>query len=148
MATIRLPNDFKEFLRLLDEHQVEYLLIGGYAVAYYGYPRNTGDMDIWISRTQENSERLARVLIAFGFSPNSIDASTFVQPDMIFRMGVPPIRIEVHTSISGVNFEEAYPLRHKSTIDGVIVDLIDLQRLKRNKKAAGRTKDLNDLENL
>ena len=148
MATTQLPADFKEFLKLLNARQVEYLLIGGYAVSYYGYPRATADMDIWIAINTKNAEKIVRVLKEFGFDVPELTTDLFLKENQIVRMGVPPIRIEVVTTISGVTFDDCYSNRIIDQIDGVEVNLIDLKHLKDNKKAAGRFKDLNDLENL
>ena len=148
MATIRLPLDFKEFLQLLNAHQVEYLLIGGYAVGYHGYPRATADMDVWIAIHPVNADKIVAVLRAFGFDLPELSAGLFLAENQIIRMGVPPIRIEITTTISGVTFEECYTQRVVDVLDGVEVNLIDLNHLKINKQASGRYKDLNDLENL
>jgi predicted nucleotidyltransferase len=148
MATIRLPNDFKDFLKLLNANRVEYLLIGGYAVGYHGYPRATGDMDIWVAVNPENAAKTVVALKEFGFDVPELSAELFLRQNQIVRMGVPPMRIELTTTISGVNFEECYAARVVAELDGVKVNLIHLRHLKINKKAAGRHKDLNDLENL
>ena len=148
MATTRLPQDFKDFLRLLRAHHVEYLLIGGYAVSYHGYARATADMDIWVARTHENAARLAAVLQEFGFESVDTAREALVRENQIVRMGVPPMRIELATTISGVTFEDCYRERVTGDIDGVTVDIIDLARLKQNKRASGRFKDLADLEQL
>ncbi|HXG64052.1 MAG TPA: hypothetical protein VNO70_03030 [Blastocatellia bacterium] len=146
MGTILLPPDFKEFLQLLNSHKVEYLLVGGYAVIYYGYPRTTGDMDIWVSRSQGNAEKIVAALVAFGFP--QAPAELFLKENQIIRMGVPPLRLEILTSVSGVSFDECYAERTIAVLDDVEINLISLKHLKRNKKASGRHKDLNDLENL
>jgi hypothetical protein len=146
MAMIRLPNDFKDFLKLLNANEVEYLVVGGYAVGYYGNPRSTGDLDIWVAVGPRNIQRLLGVLQEFGFSKDSLPSDLFQSPDQVIRMGMPPIRIEILTSISGVEFEDCYASRNTDTIDGVRVNLIDLENLKKNKRAAGRHKDLGDLE--
>ena len=146
MATIPLPPDFKEFLKLLNANKVDYLVIGGYAVNYHGYSRATVDIDVWVAVNLENSERLARAVRQFGFP--SADASTFLEPERIVRMGVAPLRIEILNSISGVDFEECYPRGIDSTIDGVPIRLMNLEDLIRNKTAAGRLKDLTDIEHL
>jgi predicted nucleotidyltransferase len=145
---IELPLDFKEFLKLLNEKRVKYLLIGGYAVGYHGYPRATNDMDIWIAIHPDNAERIADVLKEFGFDLPELIPDLFLQKDKIIRMGNPPMRLEISTGISGVEFEESYASRVVDTLDGVEVNIIDLPHLKANKKAAGRLKDLADLENL
>ena len=145
---IELPLDFKEFLRLLDANRVEYLLIGGYAVGYHGYPRATGDIDIWIARNPANAQRMMTVLHDFGFDAPELNTSLFLEEQNIVRMGYPPMRIEVTTGISGVRFEECYPDRITDTLDGVEVSIISLRHLKLNKKASGRNKDMADLDNL
>jgi predicted nucleotidyltransferase len=148
MATTHLPPDFKEFLKLLNAHQVEYLLIGGYAVGYYGYPRATADMDIWIAMNPANSDRIVAVLKEFGFDLPELSPELFLKEWQIIRLGVPPVRIELATTISGVNFGECYAKRVVDVLDGVKVSLISLKHLKANKKASGRHQDLADLENL
>ncbi len=148
MATIHLPPDFKEFLQLLNTHQVEYLLIGGYAVGYYGYPRATVDMDVWIAMSPDNAGKIVNVLREFGFDLPELSDDLFLQENKVIRMGVPPMRLEILTTISGVDFSTCYASRNIDEIDGVELSLINLQHLKQNKKASGRHKDLNDLENL
>jgi len=148
MATIQLPPDFKEFLLLLNSHQVEYLLIGGYAVGYYGYPRATGDMDVWIAIDPENAEKLVTVLKEFGFDVPNLSPELFLEKGKITRMGVPPMRLEILTTISGVSFEDCYANRTIDVVDGVEINFISISHLRANKKASGRHKDLNDLENL
>ena len=148
MATIRLPSDFKDFLKLLNANQVEYLLIGGYTVGYHGYPRATGDMDVWVAVNPENADRIVVALKQFGFAVPELSAELFLRQNQIVRMGLPPVRIELTTTISGVEFQECYTVRVVAELDGIKVNLIDLKHLKINKKASGRYKDLNDLENL
>jgi len=148
MATIHLPSDFKEFLKLLNAHQAEYLLIGGYAVGFHGYPRATVDMDIWIAMNPANSQRIVTVLKEFGFDLPELSPELFLKEWQIIRLGVPPVRIELATTVSGVNFNECYAERIADILDGVKVNLISLRHLKINKKASGRHQDLADLENL
>ena len=145
---IRLPPDFKEFLRSLSEHDVRYLLIGGYAVGYHGYPRATQDLDVWIAISRSNAERVTKALRAFGFDSPKLQDGLFMQEKSIVRMGMPPMRIEIITSISGVDFEECFASKVLDKLDGVEVSVIDLEHLKINKKASGRYKDLDDLEHL
>jgi len=145
---IELPGDFKEFLKLLNVKGVRYLLIGGYAVGYHGYPRATNDMDIWIAIHPDNAKRVVSALQEFGFNLPELVPDLFLQANKIIRMGNPPMRLEIATSISGVEFEECYQSRIMDTLDGVNVSIIDLPHLKLNKKAAGRLKDLADLEYL
>ncbi len=144
---ITLPPDFKEFLKLLNDHKVRYLLIGGYAVGYYGYPRATNDMDVWVALDPENAERITTALKAFGFNTPELSPNLFLY-DNIVRMGVPPLRIEVLTTIYGVAFDECYAECVQEEFDGVAVTLISLPRLRQNKQASGRHKDLDDLEHL
>lgn len=148
MEKLPLPPDFKDFLRLLNSEKVEYLLVGGYAVGHYGYPRTTGDLDIWVAASASNAEKVAEVLRQFGFSAATVKAEMFSKPDQIVRMGIPPICIDVITSASGVDFAGCYGRRNVQIMDGVEVNVIHPDDLKRNKKASGRSKDLNDLENL
>jgi hypothetical protein len=143
-----LPPDFKEFLKLLAAHNVEYLLIGGYAVGYYGYPRATADMDIWIAMNPANAGRIVASLKEFGFDLPELSLKLFLKEWQVVRMGVPPVRIEIATTISGVNFSECYARRVVDVLDGVKVNLISLNHLKLNKKASGRHQDLADLEKL
>ncbi len=145
---IELPSDFKEFLKLLNEKGVRYLLIGGYAVAYHGYPRATNDMDVWVTVHPDNAQKIVDVLREFGFDHPELTPDLFLQENKIIRMGHPPMRLEISTGISGVEFEESYASRIMDTLDGVQVNIIDLSHLKANKKASGRLKDLADLENL
>ena len=145
---IELPLDFKEFLKLLNENGVKYLLIGGYAVGYYGYPRATNDMDVWIAIHPQNAQRVVSTLKEFGFDHPELTPELFLQENKIIRMGHPPMRLEISTGISGVEFDECYTGRIVDELDGVKINIISLPDLKTNKKAAGRLKDLADLENL
>lgn len=148
MEKLPLPADFKDFLQLLNSAKVEYLLVGGYAVGHYGYPRTTGDMDIWIAATPSNAEKVVQVLRQFGFSAASVKLDMFSTPDQIVRLGIPPICIDVITGASGIEFAECYARRNVRPIDGIEINIIHPDDLKQNKKASGRPKDLNDLENL
>ncbi|THF86539.1 hypothetical protein E7T09_10555 [Deinococcus sp. KSM4-11] len=145
MDTIQLPPDFSEFLNLLNQHHVDYLLIGGYAVNLYGFVRTTGDLDIFIDLTPENVARLVDVYHEFGVS--SVTADLF-QPGKIVRMGVPPLRLEVLNRISGVEFAEAYAARETVELGVLSVPVISLRHLRQNKAASGRAKDLGDLSEL
>lgn len=143
-----IPEDFKEFLRLLTECAVEYLLIGGYAVGYHGYPRATADIDIWVAISPGNAERLTAVFRRFGLSEAAIPKDAFLIPGKIIRMGLPPMRIEVLTEIDGVAFSDCYAERVHASIDGMSVNLISKEHLLLNKRASGRFKDLDDVEHL
>lgn len=145
---IQLARDFKEFLRLLNSNHAEYLIVGGFAVAYHGYPRPTGDMDIWVAVSPGNAARVVQALVEFGFSQEDVPRSLFTKQDQVVRLGVPPLRIEIVTGVSGITFDPCYARRARAEIDGVLVSIIGLEDLKTNKKAAGRHKDLADLEQL
>jgi hypothetical protein len=148
MDAPQLTADFREFLRLLNANRVEYLLVGGYAVGLHGYPRATIDLDVWIRASDENAARVLSSLGAFGFDVPSLEPRLFVDPRSIVRLGVPPFRIEVMTSIDGVEFAPCRSRAVEFDLDGVSVPVISLPDLKVNKRAAGRHKDLADLENL
>ena len=148
MDILTLPGDFREFLKLLNSQRVEYLLVGGYAVGFYGYPRATADMDIWVALDGNNAKRLVAVLQEFGFDVPELQSDLFMQENKIIRLGVPPFRIEILTTLSGVSFKECYARRQRHVVDDLEVDFLSLADLKTNKRAAGRHKDLDDLEHL
>ena len=148
MGMTRLPTDFAEFLRSLRSNGVEYLLVGGYAVGLYGYPRATADIDVWVRRTPENARRVVAAIRAFGFDVPALSPDLVMKPDQVVRMGLPPLRIEVLTSVSGVEFDECWPSREEMLLDGEPVLLPSLADLRRNKAASGRPKDLEDLRHL
>jgi predicted nucleotidyltransferase len=144
----KLPNDFREFLKLLNEHKVKYLLIGGYAVGYHGYPRSTNDIDIWIENSEENANKVVNSVKAFGFSNQKLSPELFQKKKNIVRMGRTPMRIEIILDIDGVEFTKCYKKRIIADIDSIKVNIISLLDLKENKKASGRHKDLADLDYL
>ena len=144
----RLPLDFSAFLSSLNETGVDYLLVGGYAVGYHGYSRVTGDIDLWVRQSPENADRVVAAIRAFGFEAAGLVPARFVGDDKITRMGLPPHRIEVMTSVSGLSFEQAWARRQTTDWDGVAVPVIGLADLRRNKAASGRPKDLADLAEL
>jgi len=143
-----LTPDFKEFIKLLNSHKVDYLIIGGYAVGYHGYVRATADIDIWIPINTQTAGKMENIVHKFGFDDPKLNKELFLKEDNIIQMGKPPFRIDVITSISGVSFEECYPKRIIDKIDGIKVNIIDLENLRKSKKAAGRDKDLVDLKRL
>ena len=145
---VKLPPDFREFLSLLHTHRVNYLLVGGYAVAAHGYPRFTGDMDVWIQTNTKNGENVFKVCREFGFDVPNLRVELFTDPKQMTRMGHPPLRIEILNSVSGLSFEAAGENRSECDWEGVPVTLISLCDLRTNKLASGRLKDLADLENL
>ena len=148
MATIRLPADFRDFLKLLHSHRVEYLLVGGYAVCYHGHYRNTGDIDFWVAVHRENATRLVKLIREFGFDVPDLSEELFLQKGRIVRMGVEPVRIELLTEISGCEFADCYSRRIDATLDSIPVSIIGLPDLLRNKLKAGRVKDLDDASKL
>ncbi len=140
--------DFKELLTLLNDNDVEYLIVGGYAVALYGYPRFTGDLDVWIRNTPINVERLLKALEEFGFSSLNLSPADFLTPNIVVQLGFPPNRIDILVSIDGVSFEDAVKNRNAVEIDGLSIPLISKQDLLTNKSSTGRLKDRVDIENL
>lgn len=148
MEQIEFPRDFKEFLRLLHDHDVDYLLVGGFAVALHGYARTTADIDVWVSRERENAERIVACLKEFGFDLPELTPDVFLEPDRVIRMGNAPLRIEILTDIDGVAFDECRRRAIVHDLEGGDVRVISLEDLKRNKRACGRPKDLDDLSHL
>ena len=144
---IALARDFQDFLKSLRSHGVEYLLIGGYAVGFYGYPRFTGDMDIWLRQTPENVARVIGALKEFGFT-EGVSPDLFAEPGSMVRVGAWPNLLEIITSISGAEFDECYLRRATVDVNGIPVDVIGYDDLLVNKRASGRLKDLADLEML
>jgi hypothetical protein len=143
-----LNRDFKEFVALLNSHDVEYLLVGGYALAAHGHPRYTGDIDFWVNSRPDNATRLMQALTAFGFGALGLSEADFAQPEQVIQLGYPPARIDLLTSIDGVDFDRCYPRRLMVEIAGVALPVIHLEDFRANKRATGRTKDLADLESL
>jgi hypothetical protein len=143
-----LDKDFKEFLLLLNLHKVKYLVIGGYAVVYYGYVRFTGDVDIWIEASEDNAKKLIQAIDAYGFEVEELKSRDFEKDIIMFSMGADLLKIEITNRISGIIFNDCYPRRRETELEGVPISFIGLDDLKKNKKWSGRLKDLNDLENL
>ena len=143
-----LNKDFKEFAGLLNSTGVEYLVVGGYALAAYGHPRYTGDLDIWVRRTPPNAAKPLLALGQFGFGTLGLAESDFLLPGCVVQLGYPPARIDILTSIDGVDFDSCVANRTVISVDGVPLPFIGLSDFKSNKRASGRTKDLADLESL
>lgn len=144
-----LHPDFKEFIVSLNKNEVEYMLVGGYAVVMYGYVRATGDMDIWVKNSKDNSERVIKALQDFGFGFPNLTASDIQQEDLVLQLGYPPYRIDIITTPSGVDFDICYPKRKIVELEeNLHIHVIDLESLKQNKRSTGRNKDLDDLEKL
>ncbi len=143
-----LNQDFKEFIQLLNDNQVNYLVIGGYAVAIHGHPRYTKDIDIWIEISEKNSQKIITALTEFGFGSLGLTAQDFQEPHQIIQLGYPPNRIDLITSPDGIDFQTCYDSKIEVMLDDIAVKFIDLDNLKKNKLASGRLQDLADLENL
>ena len=142
------PKDFREFLQLLNSRKIEYLVIGGYAVGYHGYPRATGDMDVWIAMTEKNAGEMVRVLKEFGFDLPELRKELFLKKGNVIRMGVPPMRLEILTSVDGVAFEACFKNRIVADFGMFKVNFISKEDLLLNKRASGRPKDLADFDRL
>ena len=143
-----LSPDFREFVELLIHHEVKYLVTGGYAVGVYGHPRYTGDIDFWVEPSRENGEKLVAVFDDFGLSSFGLTPNHFTKAEQAIQIGYPPYRIDILTSIDGVDFREAYSARNIVEIDGLPVCFISLEDLTKNKQATGRGIDLDDLKKL
>lgn len=146
--SLELADEFSEFCASLAAADAEFLLVGAYAVAAHGAPRFTGDFDLLVRPTSENGTRVLAAIAAFGFPIGPLTPESFVQPATLVEMGVPPLQIHVMTSISGVSWEEAWAGRTPVRFGGTEVAVIGRRELLQNKKAAGRPKDLADVEAL
>jgi predicted nucleotidyltransferase len=144
-----LDPDFEDFIRFLNQYKVDYMIVGGYAMAFHGRPRYTGDLDIWIDISESNAVKMLQVLKAFGFESLGFQKEDFLKENLINQIGYPPLRIDILTNIDGVSFEEAYTQKQIITIeDGLQANYISLNHLILNKKASGREKDLIDVKTL
>lgn len=141
-----LTHDFKEFAELLNLNQVEYLVVGGYALAAYGHPRYTGDLDFWVGTAPANADRLLAALSQFGFGGMDIGKQDLTKSNSVIQLGFPPRRIDLLTSIDGVDFSQCYQRRLVIKLDGLDLSFIALEDFKTNKRATGRHKDMADLE--
>lgn len=142
-----LNPDFKEFAELLNAHRVDYLVVGGYALAAHGHPRYTGDIDFWIDKQPDNIERLLAALRDFGFQSLGLTRDDFA-PDAVIQLGQPPRRIDLLMGIDGVQFADCQTRREVIVVDDVPLNFIGLEDFKQNKRATGRLKDLADLDAL
>ncbi|HLK63400.1 MAG TPA: hypothetical protein VKU19_08170 [Bryobacteraceae bacterium] len=137
--------DWREFIELLNSHRVDYVIVGAWARAFHGVPRSTGDIDFFVRASEDNALRLVEVLDHFGFGSLGIAPSDFLTPGQVIQLGIDPYRIGLVTGISDVTFEEAWNERVHGEIDGVPTVFLSLRLYRRNKRAAGRPKDLADL---
>lgn len=140
--------DFKEFLELLNKNRVEYLIVGGYAVAMHGYPRYTGDLDIWIDANRETAVKMLETLDEFGFGSLGLRQEDFMEEGNVIQMGYPPFRIDILTQADGVEFAQCYRNRTIIEHEGMLISILSIQDLRKNKAATGRPKDMDDLQNL
>ena len=143
-----ISQDFNEFIALLNKHKVRYLIVGGYAVAFHGHPRYTKDLDVWIERKDSNIERLLDALDDFGFRSLGLTKDDFLAPGYVIQLGYPPNRIDLLTTLQGVEFEACYANKAEECFESVSFNFISLDDLKRNKKETGRHQDFADIENL
>lgn len=143
-----LSKDFKEFIELLNVHSVRYLVVGGYAVAFHGYPRYTKDLDVWIELSTKNAENVINALEEFGFGSLGLKTEDFLESNQIIQLGYPPNRIDILTTLKEINFEDCFKAKIEIEIQGIKINFIDLENLKKNKLATGRPQDLADAENL
>jgi predicted nucleotidyltransferase len=143
-----LPEDWRAFIESLNSNGVEYVIVGAVALAYHGFPRYTGDLDVLVHNTDENTKRLESALAAFGLASLGLKAADFADSYRVIQLGVPPNRIDLLTSITGVPFDEAWADRVEADMEGTRVRFISRQALIRNKRLTGRAQDKADLEAL
>lgn len=143
-----LEKDLREFVASLNSNEVEYLVIGAFAVSFHGYPRYTGDLDLLVRPSAQNAERIVRALNEFGLASLGITVADLQSPGCVIQLGIKPSRIDLLTSISGVTFDEAWAGRCKGKLDGIPVLYIGRNELIRNKEAIGRARDLGDADEL
>ena len=143
-----LNRDFKEFLELLNKHEVKYLVVGGYSVAIHGHPRYTKDIDIWILTSELNASSLVSALNEFGFGSLELTVEDFKTQGQVVQLGNAPARIDILTSLTGVDFDACWENRISVEDDGLVYSVISLNDLRTNKTALGRHQDLADLEEL
>ena len=141
-------SDFSDLLNLFNVKNVRYLVIGGYALIQYAEPRYTKDLDIWIEATPKNAQKMLKALDLFGFASLGLKEADFLVDDQIIQLGYPPNRIDLLSSLPGVEFTTCYEQRVQVQMDDIRVNFIDLANLRKNKQASGRLQDLADLENL
>ncbi len=145
---MEIQPDYKELLELLNAHNVDYIIVGAYALAFHGVPRFTGDIDIFVKPESKNAERIVAVLKEFGFGSLDLDKSDFQQPDQVIQLGVPPVRVDLLTSLTAVPWHKAYSGKVEGTYGDVPIYFLGRKEFLANKKALGRKKDLADIEAL
>ncbi len=145
---MEIRTDFRELLELFNKHKVEYLIVGGYALAFHGAPRVTGDIDLFVRPTDDNAERILAALDEFGFGSLDLSRKDFTTPGMVVQLGVPPVRIDIITRVSGVSWQQADAGKVAGRYADAPVFFIGRDDLIANKKATGRKKDVADIEAL
>jgi hypothetical protein len=145
---MQLTKDFKEFIELLNAHEVKYLVIGGYAVNYHGYIRFTGDIDIWVWMDRNNIQKLLAVIREFGFLSLKLQESDFLSPKNVIQFGVEPDRIDILVDIEGLGFPECYERRETENKDDLLISIISFDDLVKAKEAAGRPQDIADISRI
>ena len=143
-----LAKDFEEFVALLNKHAVEYMVVGGYALAFHGKPRHTGDLDIWINISDQNAEKLLIVIKEFGLASLGLEKADFLNSGYITQIGYPPLRIDILNNIDGLEFKEAIKNKESIDVDGLLINYIGLHDFITNKKASGRSQDLTDIKEI
>lgn len=143
-----MNSNFNELLSLFRCHRVRYLVVGGYAVMHYGEPRFTKDLDLWIDSHPANARKVFKALQEFGAPVSQYTPKDFSRPGMVHQIGIPPLRIDILTSITGVDFQKAWIRRRRKIIGGENLCFISLEDLIKNKKATGRAQDREDVHNL
>lgn len=143
-----LDRDFREFVASFVGHEVRFLVIGGYALAAHGFPRATGDLDTWVWPDRNNAAKIIASLVDFGFGSLGLSVDDFVEPGIVVQLGYPPYRIDIITSIDGVDFDHAWERRMTVDLGGLAMPVIGREELIRNKIAAGRPQDLADVARL
>jgi len=143
-----MNQDFLDLLRAFIDRNVRFMVVGAYALGVHGRPRATGDLDVWVDPTADNAERVIRALEQFGAPMGQITAADFSRPGIVFQMGLPPLRIDVLTELSGLTFSEAWSSRTQAAFGPLTVDVIGREAFVKNKRATGRAKDLGDIEAL
>ena len=139
---------FSELLTLLEDNKVEYVIVGGYAMAYHGYPRFTKDIDIFYRNTPENIKKIRKALIEFGFNDNDLPESIFSESGNIIQFGVVPLRVDIINEIDGINFDDVYKNSVRGKYGEIEVNFIGRIELIKNKMASGRDQDLLDAKKL
>jgi hypothetical protein len=145
---MEIQPDFKELLELFNAHRVDYLIVGGYALALHGAPRFTGDLDIFVKPDPDNAQRILAALSDFGFGSLGLVQEDFIHPEHVVQLGVPPVRIDVITSLTGVTWAEAWAGKNQDFFGKVLVGFLGREQFVANKRALGRKRDLADLEAL